>query len=192
LDALDKSPHAENTIVVLWSDHGRHLGEKHHWHKFTLWEEATRVPLIIAAPNVTKPGSRTSQPVSLIDLYPTLIELCGLPRNDRLDGISLVPLLRNAAAKSERPAVTSHGRGNHSVRSQHFRFIRNADGSEELYDHRTDPNEWANLANIAEYNQLKRELARWIPKGEAKPAPRKRAYDFDPVRYEWRRKAQSK
>ena len=191
LDALDKSPHAENTIVVLWSDHGWHLGEKHHWHKFTLWEEATRVPLIIAAPNVTKAGSRTSQPVSLIDLYPTLIELCGLSRNDRLDGVSLVPLLRDATAHSRRPAVTSHGRGSHSVRSQRYRFIRYADGSEELYDHRTDPNEWTNLASLAEHKQLKQDLARWIPKDEAKPALSKRAYDFDPVRYVWRRKAPS-
>ena len=191
LDALDRSPYAKNTIVVLWSDHGWHLGEKHHWHKFTLWEEATRVPLIIAAPMVTKAGSRTAQPVSLIDLYPTLIELCDLSRNDRLDGVSLVPLLRDAAAKSKRPAVTSHGRGNHSVRSQRYRYIRYADGSEELYDHRTDPHEWTNLAGLVEHNQLKHELARRIPKNEVKPAPSKRAYDFDPVRYIWRRKAQS-
>lgn len=191
LDALDRSPHAKNTIVVLWSDHGWHLGEKHHWHKFTLWEEATRVPLIIAAPMVTKAGSRSAQPVSLIDLYPTLIELCDLSRNERLDGVSLVPLLHDAAAKSKRPAVTSHGRGNHSVRSQRFRYIRYADGSEELYDHRADPHEWTNLAGLAEHNQLKHELARWIPKDEVKPAPSKRAYDFDPVRYIWRRKAQS-
>ncbi|MDP6443590.1 MAG: sulfatase, partial [Pirellulaceae bacterium] len=192
LRALDESPYAENTIVVLWSDHGWHLGEKHHWHKFTLWEEATRVPLIIAAPGVTTRGSRTSQPVGLIDLYPTLVDLCDLPANNRLDGVSLSGLLSDSSAKSQRPALTSHGRGSHAVRSQRYRFIRYADGSEELYDHRNDPHEWTNLANRAEHAELKRELAGWIPKEEAKPAPTKRAYEFDPIRYVWRRKGPSK
>jgi arylsulfatase A-like enzyme len=112
IDALDKSPHANTTIVVLWSDHGMHLGEKQQWEKFTLFEESTRVPLIVIAPGVTQAGSVCSRPVSLLDVYPTLNELCSLGRRDDLDGESLVPLLRNPLAKRERPAVTTWGRNN--------------------------------------------------------------------------------
>ena len=190
LDALQRSPHAENTIVVLWSDHGWHLGEKHHWHKFTLWEEATRVPLIVVAPSVTKPGSRTALPVGLIDLYPTLVELCGLPANGHLDGASLLPLLRDPAVKWDRPALTTHGPGNHALRSKRYRYIRYADGSEELYDHDCDPNEWTNLAEQAQFAQLKQQFAAWLPKTESPPAPNKNAYEFDPAQYKWTRKKQ--
>ena len=144
VDALDHSPYRDNTVIVLWSDHGWHLGEKHHWHKFTLWEESTRVPLVIVGPSV-RSGSQCSPPVSLIDVYPTLLDLCQLPANARLDGQSLAPLLQAPTAHRDRPALTTHGPGNHSVRSEHFRYIRYADGSEELYDHRQDPNEWTNL-----------------------------------------------
>jgi len=186
--SLERGPHAEDTIVVLWSDHGWHLGEKHHWHKFTLWEEATRVPLIVVAPNVTQPNARTSKPVGLIDLYPTLVELCGLPAMQRLDGMSLVPLLKDPSAPWERAALTTHGRGNHSLRTERYRYIRYADGSEELYDHRTDPHEWTNLAERAEYHELKRKLRSRLPKKEAPPAPGKGDYLFDPVEYTWKRK----
>ena len=103
LQALRQSPHAENTIVVLWSDHGWHLGEKHHWHKFTLWEESTRVPLVIAVPEDTKSGGRTSQPVSLIDLYPTLINLCGLPQNRQLARIFHSLIWKTASARVQVP-----------------------------------------------------------------------------------------
>jgi arylsulfatase A-like enzyme len=188
LHTLDRSPHAENTIVVLWSDHGWHLGEKHHWHKFTLWDEATRVPLIITAPGITTPGSETAQPVGLIDLYPTLTELCGVTPPDRLDGVSLVPLLKHPAAKSQRPALTTHGRGNHGVRSEHWRYIRFADGSEELYDHRVDPHEWKNLADVPEHAAVKQGLAGRIPSQESPEAPRKSQFRFDPRTYTWERK----
>ncbi len=169
LDALDAGPHADDTIVVLWSDHGFHLGEKQHWRKFTLWEEATRVPLIIVAPGVAEPGGRSSRTVSLLDIYPTLADLAGLPVGDHVEGVSLRPLLEDPSAEWDRPAVTTHGRNSHAVRSERWRYIRYADGSEELYDHRADPSEWRNLASDPELEATKEELARWLPKQNAPP-----------------------
>jgi arylsulfatase A-like enzyme len=171
MEALDKSGQAENTIIVFWGDHGWHLGEKQHWRKFALWEEATRVPLVISAPGVTKPGARCERTVSLLDLYPTLIELCGLSPRKELEGKSLQPLLRDAAAKWDRPILTTHGRENHAVRSERWRYIRYADGSEELYDHEKDPMEWTNLAGEASVADEKKELAAWLPKVNEKDAP---------------------
>ena len=143
LDALDRSPHADNTIVVLFSDHGYHLGEKQRWSKFSLWERTTRVPLIISLPG--KPPATCDQPVELLSLYPTLIDLCRLPGNPRLEGVSLRPLLENPDAAWPHPAISTLGQNNHAVRDRRWRYIRYADGSEELYDHTTDPNEWHNL-----------------------------------------------
>lgn len=163
LDALDKGPNRENTIIVLWSDHGYHLGEKGHWHKRTLWERATHVPLIIAAPGVTDPGARCSQPVNLIDLYPTLIALTGVPVREELAGHSLVPLLKDPRAEWEHPSITTYLPDNHAVRTEHWRYIRYASGDEELYDHRKDPNEWNNLAGKAEYETVRQELIRQLP-----------------------------
>ncbi len=174
LDALENSPHAGDTIVVLWSDHGWHLGEKLHWRKFALWEEATHNVLIIAAPGVTSPGSRSSRPVSLMDIYPTLVDLCELSARPRLEGVSLMPLLRRPQAPWDRPAVTTYLRGNHSVRSERWRYIRYHDGSEELYDHLNDELEWHNLADKPEYEVIKRELARWLPHVNAPDSPRER------------------
>jgi arylsulfatase A-like enzyme len=167
LDALDASPAAKNTIIVLWSDHGWHLGEKQHLHKFTLWERSTRVPFIIAAPNVTQTNTQTARPVGLIDLFPTLNELCELPTVDGLEGRSLVPLLREPNINWDRPALTTHGRGNHSLRTERWRYIRYADGGEEFYDHSTDPNEWHNLADNPELAAVKAELARSLPRTDA-------------------------
>jgi arylsulfatase A-like enzyme len=172
LDALDASPHAANTIVCLWGDHGWHLGEKHHWRKFALWEEATRAPLIIAAPGVTQPGSVCERPVDFTSIYPTLTELSGLPAREGLDNLSLVPLLKNPQAAWDRTAITTHGRGNHAVRSEQYRYIRYADGSEELYDHAADPGEWKNLAGDPQLADVRKELAAWLPKQEAPNAPR--------------------
>ncbi|MEM7393651.1 MAG: sulfatase, partial [Verrucomicrobiota bacterium] len=163
LDGLDEGPNRTDTVVVLWSDHGQHLGEKHHWHKYSLWEEATRVPLIVVAPGVTPPGTRCSRPVNLIDLYPTLAELCDLPRQDAAEGISLLPLLRDGRAAWSRPAVTTHGRNNHAVRSEQWRYILYEDGTEELYDHRNDPREWTNLADRAGFDAVKRDLRASLP-----------------------------
>ena len=172
LDALDASPHADNTIVILWGDHGWHLGEKHHWRKFSLWEEATRAPLMIAAPGVTQPGGVCSRPVDFMSVYPTLAELCDLPAREELDGVSVVPLLKDPAAAWERPAITTHGRGNHAVRSERYRYIRYANGGEELYDHAADTAEWKNLAGDPQLAGIRQELAAWLPREEAADAPR--------------------
>ncbi|MFQ5731735.1 MAG: sulfatase [Planctomycetaceae bacterium] len=167
LKALDASPHAKNTIVVLWGDHGWHLGEKQHWRKFALWEEATRTPLMIAAPGITKPGSVCRRTVDFMSVYPTLAELCGTKIPKHCKGPSFVSLLKDPKSKWGRPAVTTHGRGNHAVRSERFRYIRYANGDEELYDHDSDPLEWKNLAGEPKFAVVKRKLARWLPKKEA-------------------------
>lgn len=172
LDALDSGPAADNTIVILWSDHGWHFGEKEHLHKFTLWERCTRIPMIIAAPGTTRPGSTCSQPANTVDLFPTLIELCGLTAVQGLDGISLSPQLRDASTHRKRPALTTHKFNNHTVRSEHWRYIRYSDGGEELYDHRSDPNEWYNLAGDPALDGVKKELASWLPKINAEPKKR--------------------
>jgi arylsulfatase A-like enzyme len=171
LDALDASPYADNTIIVLWSDHGWHLGEKLHWRKFALWEEATRMPIIIATPHMRTAGARCDRTVSLIDLYPTLIELCALPGRAELEGTSLARLLDDPSTPWDRPAVTTYGRQNHAVRSERWRYIRYSDGTEELYDHDCDPMEWTNLADDPRYADVKNDLAAWLPKHDAAAAP---------------------
>ncbi len=171
INALDQSPYRDNTIIVLWSDHGWHLGEKLHWRKFALWEEATHNVLMFVAPGVTKPGGRCDSPVSLIDIYPTLIDLCNLKPKPELEGHSLLPLLKNPAAKWEIPALTTYKRGNHSIRTKRWRYIRYSDGSEELYDHENDDLEWNNLAKKPEYARIKTELAKWLPKNNAPDIP---------------------
>jgi arylsulfatase A-like enzyme len=163
LDALDASPRRDRTIVVLWSDHGWHLGEKSHWRKSTLWEEAMRVPLVVVVPGMTPAGAVCDRPVSLMDLYPTLVELCGLPPRTEIAGTSLVPLLTDPAAPWEHPALTTHGAGNFSVRTERWRYTRYADGSEELYDHDADPHEWTNLAGRTELAGVIEELRRAMP-----------------------------
>ncbi|MEZ6071264.1 MAG: sulfatase [Pirellulales bacterium] len=164
LDAFDRGPYADNTIIVFWTDHGWHLGEKKHWRKFALWERATHTPLAIVAPGVTTPGARCDRPASLVDVYPTLVDLCGLPAVEANEGESLRPWLVDPQAPRQRPALTTHGRGNHAVRSDRFRYIHYADGSEELYDHASDPNEWTNLAGDRSYAEQKRALAEWLPR----------------------------
>ena len=180
LDALRESGLEENTVVVLWSDHGWHLGEKGITGKNTLWERSTRVPLIVAGPGVAK-GARCGRPAELLDVYPTLAELCGLPAKEGIDGVSLRPQLKDAKAPRDRPAVTTHGPGNHAVRTEAWRYIRYADGSEELYDVRADPNEWTNLSASAELARVKAELARWLPAADAPPmkGSRSRLLTFD-------------
>jgi arylsulfatase A-like enzyme len=191
LDALEKSSYRDNTIVVVWSDHGWHLGEKGAWHKRTLWQRATHVPLFIVAPGITRGGPVCSRAVNLIDIYPTLIDLCGLNSHKRLDGKSLVTLLRNPKATWERPSVITLGRGNHAVRSERWRYIRYNDGTEELYDCKNDTHEWTNLAAESHFDSIKRDLARWLPKNDAPLAPSKGAYHFDPDTYSWSRKEKS-
>jgi len=176
LDALDRSPYAQNTIVVFWTDHGWHLGEKRHWRKFTLWEEATRTPLVVIAPGV-QPGSRCTRPVNLIDIYPTLIDLCGLTTRSEIEGTSFKPLLDDPTTPWNRPSLTTFGRNNHALRTERYRYIRYADGSEELYDHDVDPMEWKNLAGDPKYAKLKQEWSVWFPEKnvpEIKPARKRR------------------
>ncbi|MDF1752448.1 MAG: sulfatase [Verrucomicrobiales bacterium] len=166
LDALEKSPQKDNTIVVLWTDHGWSLGEKQHWRKFALWEETTRTPLVWVVPGVTTPGTRCDQPVDLMSLYPTLCELADIEIPKHVEGKSIVPLLENPEKEWELPAITTHGRGNHSIRSRTHRYIRYADGSEELYHDAEDPYEWKNLANDDAFAEVKAELAKWLPEEE--------------------------
>lgn len=167
LDAVEKGPNAKNTIIVFTSDHGWYLGEKQMWHKGRLWEEATHIPLTVYAPGITKPDTASSQPVALIDLYPTLCDLVKVPLPEHLDGKSFKPLLLDPSAKRDRPAVTCMGGGakaGYAARDERWRYIRYADGSEELYDHDADPHEWTNLADQVQHIAEKVRLAGFFPK----------------------------
>jgi len=163
LDALDRSRHADNTIVVLWGDHGWHLGEKEHWRKHALWDVSTRTPLVFSAPDGVAKGKLCQRPVSLIDIYPTLLDLCGLSELKGLDGQSLKLLLENPDRQWERPVVITYGLNNHAIQTERWRYIRYRDGGEELYDHERDPNEWTNLASISKYSLQKSKLSKWLP-----------------------------
>ena len=166
LDALEQSPHKDNTIIVLWGDHGWSFGEKEHWRKFALWEEPTRVPFIWVAPGVTTAGTGSTRPVDLMSVYPTLCALTGVERPDHVTGHNIVPLLEDPGASWSFPAITTHGRGNHAVRTESHRYIRYANGDEELYDERIDPYEWKNLAGLPQSAAIKGQLASWLPKKE--------------------------
>lgn len=153
--ALDSGELGDNTLIVLWSDHGWHLGEKQHWGKWTGWERSTRVPLMIIPPKsqasqFTPAGSRCDRVVSLIDLYPTLLEFCNVPGPEELDGQSLVPLLHDPKLDTKRHVLTTFDKGNVALRDDRYRYIRYADGSEELYDHTVDALERYNVANRAD------------------------------------------
>ncbi len=165
IDKLDASGRADDTIIVLWSDHGYHLGDKECCVKFTLWEKATHVPFIIVAPGVTKPGSRCSRPVGLVDIYPTLLDLCGLPAKSDNDGRSLLPLMRDPVREWP-PAIMTQGRGNHAVRSDRWRYIRYIDGTEELYDQPNDPWNLTNLVADLQYADVIAGHKEWLPKSE--------------------------
>ncbi|MCD9558313.1 sulfatase-like hydrolase/transferase [Photobacterium carnosum] len=168
VNALENSKHQDNTIVVLWGDHGQNLGEHTSWRKMTLWEESTRVPLAIRLPKQAK-GQETQQAVNLLDLYPTLTELCGLPHVKSNEGISLNALINNPNFDRKFPSITTWGYKNHAVCDEQYRYIRYRDDSEELYDHKTDPHEHHNLANKFEYYQVKVDLAKWIPQNQVFP-----------------------
>ena len=168
LDALDKSKYRDNTIIVLWGDHGWHLGEKLHYAKWTPWEEATKAPLFFSVPGVTRPGGKCYRPVSFMDIYPTLLELCSLPPKEDNQGRSFVKLLKNPDAEWNYPALSTRNRNNHALRNQRWRYIHYSDGTEELYDHNNDELEWTNLlwpANPdAEHRAIADEMAKWLPK----------------------------
>ncbi|MEL6104574.1 MAG: sulfatase-like hydrolase/transferase [Planctomycetota bacterium] len=171
LDALESGPNKHNTIVVLWSDHGWHLGEKQHWQKFTGWRVCTRVPLMIRVPKATTtlPGGTSAgnvcdAPVNLLSLFPTLIELAGLPPEPSLDGPSLVPLLKDAKAQWPHVSITYLGRpGNYGLSGQRYRYIAYDNGDEELYDIKLDPHEWTNLAERPEHAATIASLKRHVP-----------------------------
>lgn len=164
LDALQSSVYGENTIVVLACDHGYHLGEKEHWTKFGLWEKANRVPMFIKVPGGK--GQICKSPVSLLDLYPTLISLTRLnpPVESNLEGVDLSSLIDEPKGSRGRPVLSTYGYQNHSLRTERFRYIRYRNGEEEFYDHSNDPHEWTNLANNPEFADDKAELARFLPK----------------------------
>jgi arylsulfatase A-like enzyme len=172
LDAFDQSPYRENTVLVFWGDHGWHLGEKQHWRKFALWEEATRVPYIWVAPGVTKPGGVCGRTVDLMSVYPTLCRLCGLDRPGHLEGEDIQPLLLDPKARWEKPAVSTFHRSNHAVRTARWRYIRYADGGEELYDHDQDEYEWTNLAKDVRSAGVKKELIKLLPTTDKPELPR--------------------
>lgn len=172
LDGLEKSPHRDNTIVVFWGDHGWHLGEKHHWRKFALWEEAARAPLIWVAPGVTQAGGACRRPVDFMTIYPTLCDLAGLPVPEHVEGNSLRPLLADPQAPWERPALTTFHRNNHSLRGERWRYLRYADGGEELYDHDADEYEWTNIAGDPANEGVKAGLAKWLPAVNRPELPR--------------------
>ena len=187
LEALENSHFAKSTIIVLWSDHGFHLGEKGHWMKSTLWEEATRVPFILATPGMENFGQSSSRPVNIVSIFPTLVSLLSLESNTDFDGPDLTPLLANPGAEWPHPSLIDFGYGNTAVRDERWRYIRYNDGAEELYDHQTDPNEWKNLlANDRKndrYQKVRDRLRKHLPKSWAKNALGKSAYQFDPERW---------
>lgn len=177
LDALEASPHAQSTYIVLWGDHGYHIGEKNRFGKHSVWEEATRTPLMIAGPGIA-PGT-TRKPAGLIDLYPTLLDLCGLPANPANEGHSLRPVLEDPASASwPHVALTTYGRNNHSVRDERYRYIRYEDGSEELYDHEDDAHEWNNVADDPAHRDTRARLAAHLPEVNL-PWSEKSVYDYN-------------
>jgi arylsulfatase A-like enzyme len=179
LDALERSPHKDNTIVVFLADHGLHLGEKLHWQKTTLWEEGTHTLLMVRAPGVTQTGGVSERFVSLMDIYPTLAELCGLRPPAYLDGRSLVPLLKNPKAPWESTAITglcdksTTDLAYISIRHELGRYTRYGSDQEELYDTTKDPHEWTNQINNPEYTATVKTLRALVPSSEdaAQPLP---------------------
>jgi arylsulfatase A-like enzyme len=175
LDALEKSLHRDNTIVIFAGDNGFHTGEKNHWLKFALWEQTCRVVFSISVPGM--PAQQSRSPVSLLDIYPTLNALCGLtaPDTHELDGINLADLVGGRKRERGKPVLSTYGRGNHSLRNDRFRYIRYRNGDEEFYDHGNDPHEWRNLASDPAFSAAKTDLARYLPIIEApdlaKPLP---------------------
>jgi arylsulfatase A-like enzyme len=161
LDALDKSKYAKNTIIVLWADHGYHLGEKNRFAKQSLWERSTRTVLIFK--DQENRNKKVSKPVQLVDIYPTLIELCELPKQKQLDGYSLKKYIQGAKVDSIHPALSFYGEGNIAVRGERYRLIQYEDGSIEFYDMFEDPNEWKNLSNRKKYQKHIERLRKFIP-----------------------------
>ena len=172
LDGLASSPYAENTIVMLWGDHGWHLGEKQKYGKTQLWQESCRVPLMVKVPGITPKRKRCVGVVNLIDMYPTLLELCGLPENSENEGRSFAELIHNPDMKWNSPTLTDYNYGGHRIYDGRYSYIVFTEqGTEELYDHQTDPMEWNNLAQEEEYAAVKARLKALIPTEREPVAP---------------------
>jgi arylsulfatase A-like enzyme len=171
LDAYEKSPEKDRTIICFWGDHGWHLGEKEHWRKFALWEEATRAPFIWVVPGLTKPGGVCQRTVDFMSIYPTLCHLAGLPVPPHASGRDIRPLLADPQSAWEFPALTTFHRNNHSLRNEAWRYIRYADGGEEIYDEKADPYEWTNLAAIDKAAPARVALAKFLPEKNAPELP---------------------
>lgn len=167
MDTVRNHPRFSKAIIVLWSDHGFHLGEKNHIEKFALWDKSTRVPFIISSPNMSSKGAVCPSPVDLSTLYPTLCELAGIEAPAELDGVSLVPLLQSPSKIWNHPALTTYGKGNHAVRLHQWRYIHYADGTEELYNLFDDPHEWKNLAPMPVHRNKMNAMAEYLPSSEA-------------------------
>lgn len=170
LTALQESEYADNTIVVIWSDHGWQLGEKMHWRKFALWENVTRTVLMMKVPEGIQKmpkgsfkGANTTNLTSLLDIYPTLVDLCGLPPRTDFDGVSLSPILSNPDTIISRPIITTYDYGSYSIRYDKWHYIKYIDDSEELYDLEGDPEEWNNLAKTDTLMDIKSKLESYIP-----------------------------
>ena len=171
LDALEASPYAENTIVVLWSDNGYHYGEKGHFGKKELWQRTSNIPFVWAGPGIAK-GQKLDVSVSLIDMYPTFVEMCSLPQpQQKLEGISLAATLKNPAEAKDREVYLPHTEPKgYAIINREWRYINYADDTEELYSVQNDPNEWENLAENPEYEGIKKALRSNAPKTFARPA----------------------
>lgn len=178
IHALENSKYAENTMIVLWSDHGYRLGEKGTFAKHCLWEEATNAPLIFSGKEITK-AKKIKSPAEMLSIYPTLLDLCGLPANPQLEGKSLVPILKNKKDRVQTHALTTYGYNNHGLRTENERYIRYQDGSEEYYNHITDPDEWHNLAGKEETKNKIEKLREYLPVTN-NPYAEHSVYTFNP------------
>lgn len=206
LEALANSPYADNTIVVIWSDHGWQLGEKSHWRKFALWENTLRTVFMMKVPEGlekmpggSKNGIATDNLTSLLDIYPTLVDLCNLPERNDFDGISLRAMLTDPQKKVSRPIISTYDYGSYSIRYENWHYIRYIDDSEELYNLEDDPEEWHNLAEDQQYGNVKNKLAGYIPDEQIDlpevslielmehhvPPFRSKAYFFSEERRQW-------
>ncbi|MEM0898303.1 MAG: sulfatase-like hydrolase/transferase, partial [Verrucomicrobiota bacterium] len=189
LDALAESPHADNTIVVLWSDHGYHLGEKGDWGKHTLWERSSSVPFIWAGPGIAK-DVKTDLTASLIDMYPTFVELCGLPSpHQKLEGQSLAKTLKNPGEAEDRSVFLPHMHpGEYAVINRDWRYIRYGEDGEELYNLQEDPHEWTNLASAPEHAARMAAMRKVAPAEFAEPEAKfnsRRDLVIDGESYRW-------
>jgi hypothetical protein len=165
-DSLRSSAYAENTWIILWSDHGWHLGEKQHWGKATGWYRSTRVPLIVVPPEGSSGfvrDRRCDRPVNLLDLFPTIVAATGLPAKTDLEGQSLLPLVRNPQTDWATHTVTTFGRGNHAITTSRWRYLQYFDGSAELYDRQSDPFEWHNQIGNADCGEIVQRLQGLVP-----------------------------